>query len=188
MSTENPSDDFAPTRLQEQKKLRTIYDGNAAAPSAPPDGQGFYNLSTLTNEIDRSGEDLWTTRGEGQAALARTKAPFVDIAKRTQLPEALVTTIAKYHIANQLAEGRFVEDPDAAAVAEHKQTAEWNAESLAALRDTYGPKDGEQMLARVKKFARSHSGLARVLQARGLDSRPDVVKAFAEHVFSTGFR
>lgn len=161
-----------------------LYDSPKALPIEPGE---FYSRSWITDPIERRGADLWAARGDGAAALAQTKSLFVDIAKRTQLPEGLVVRLAEAHIDGELGDVRVVDDPDAAVIAEERRVAEWTAESRAALRETYG-KDGEQMLQRVQKFVRSHPPLAKVLRARGLGSRPDVVRDIAAFVFSTGYR
>lgn len=160
----------------------------ADTPTPQPIRPGrFHSYALLNSTIDSYKPAFWETLQKGPAALEQRKALFADIHERTGLDEVKTMTIANFALADEVAGGRFVENADQAVMEEERQTAAWTSESMADLRATYGP-NAEAMLARVKKFARSHSGLSRILQHRGLGSRPEVVRAIAEHVFSTGYR
>ena len=172
------SDDFFfKATPEEQRALDRLYDGNKAVPD-------HKNFPTLTSAIDRRLPELFVRAGVDAAAQQQLRSTFVDIATRTQLPDALVERIADSHIDNLLAAARVVDDPAAADVALDQQIAQWNAQS----REEFPGTEGAALLARTQKFVRAHPALAKILQERGLGSRPDLVKAIAEHVFSSGFR
>src|SRR5207245_1679518 len=126
--------------------------------------------------------------GTDTAAQLQLHGTFVEIANDTSLPDGLLAVIADRYIDGLLAAKRVSQDPDADAQAVDQQAADWSAETRAALRATYGAKNGEQLLERAQKFVRAHPALAKVLQQRGLGSRPDVVAGIAAHVHSTGYR
>lgn len=95
--------------------------------------------------------------------------------------------LAEAFIDGELATAR-ADDPDAHADALDKRIDVWNEGLRQQPRPTCGDKDGEQLLERTKQFARSHLKLAKVVQAHGIGSRPDIVEAIAHYVFSTGWR
>lgn len=167
--------------------MNTLYDGNAALPPAPANAADFYGYSAVANAIDRRGPELWEQSGATAAERQQVRDAFIGIARTTALPEPLVATLAESHINNLLADARPVKNADAAQVLD-QQIAGWNTEARAALRDTFGPNDVEQLLDRTRRFVRAHPALAKVLQQRGLGSRPDIVQGIAAHVFSTGWR
>jgi hypothetical protein len=67
------------------------------------------------------------------------------------------------------------------------QIVKWNTESRAALRATYGAKDGEALLLRVERFVRERPALSKMLGQHGLGSQPDIIAGLAAHVRSTGY-
>jgi hypothetical protein len=172
------NDGFAFSPTPETTRIAdALYDGNKAVSD-----QG--DFPTLTSAIDRRLPELFVRAGVNAAAQQQLRATFVDIAARTQLPDVLVERIADSHITDLLAAARVVDDPDAADGALDQQIAQWNTTS----REEFPGPEGAALLARTQKFVRAHPALAKILQTRGLGSRPDIVKAISEHVFSTGYR
>jgi DNA polymerase III gamma/tau subunit len=113
----------------------------------------------------------------------------IGIAQRTALPEGVLTNIAEAHLDTLLADARpLVTDAqvDAEGVRLHEQVAEWDRQVREELRQTYGAKDAEDLLARTQRFVRQHRSLAKILQQRGLGSRPDIVRELVSFVFSNG--
>lgn len=183
--TNKNNDDFAPPTAETTRMTESLYDGNTT--HGRGDANNFYGHASLVSAIDRRGAELWEKTGTDKSARERVRESFVGIANTTGLPEGLVGTVAEGHIDNLLSKARPSEDADAAQALD-EQIARWSIESRALLTSTYGAKDGEAMLARTQKFVRSHPALAKVLQERGLGSRPDIVAGIAAHVFSTGYR
>lgn len=67
------------------------------------------------------------------------------------------------------------------------QIQTWNEETRSALRETYGAQDGEQMLARLRKFVHGHPALERLLGRHGLGSRKEIVLGLASKIHSDGY-
>jgi hypothetical protein len=170
----------------EQRRIDTLYDGNRADTTV--DATGFYGFSTVTSAINGRASDLSVATGATEADIARVRSDFVELAKKSELPEGFVATLAHEHINAQIADARIVEDADAEAHTMAKQIAAWNAETRERLQMRYGPKDAEQLLARAQKFVAAHPTLKTVLQRRGLGSRPEIVEQIIAHVFSKGLR
>jgi hypothetical protein len=127
--------------------------------------------------------------GAPEATQKQTREMFLDIARRTGLPEPLVATLAEHTIDHQLAEARPGNDAEATDEARAAQIADWNTETRDALRATYGgAKEADALLARAQRFVKAHPALDQVLGKGGLGSRPDVVQAIVAHVFSNGIR
>jgi hypothetical protein len=183
------ADRLAPETPERQRAIDTLYDGNAAQTPASPDGNALYgSFSTVTSPIDGRFSELAIATGATEADQTRLRDEFVGIAKKTGLNEGFVANLAEHHLNNLLADARIEDDPLAAEVALDKQSVEWKNETRARLRNTYGAKDAEDLLARTQKFVKSTPALAKILQKRGLGNRPDVVQAIVSHVFSTGYR
>lgn len=179
--SKNPTDNIA----------RTLYDhptdtATRSQPKSRDAGARFYGYSSVAQEVDNRGADVWAVTGATQSERRQTREMFLDIA-RSGVPEDIVVGLAREFLNGELATAKQPAD-DAAVAAMEKRVADGNAESRAALRAKYGDKDGEQMLDRVRRFVRSKPRLAHVLQQHGLGSRPDIVVGIAEHVFSTGWR
>jgi hypothetical protein len=116
---------------------------------------------------------------------------FRSIAKDTGLPDGVLAKIADGHIDGLLVDASVKHDPDAAtadAQALNQRILDGNAEIRERLRQTYGRKDGEQLLARTQRFIQNYPKLAAILREDGLGSRPDIVEEIVSHVHSTVWR
>ncbi len=161
---------------QQEAALNVLYDGNSATPPR----------SMLESAIDRRRGELLDA-GIAAADVQQTRADFDGIAS-TGLPEFLVMQIADRHISHQIADARPHDDGDGAPGPSDAQVQAWNEQNLSDLRIQYGAADGEQLLARTRRWVRSQPALARVLQQHGLGSDPTVVRELVAFVFSNGIR
>jgi hypothetical protein len=152
-----------------------LYDGNKATPP----------VSMLGSAIDQRRTEL-VDAGLSAAEIQQTRATFIDMAAKGDLDENVVRLIAEHHIGGLISDTRPVED---AAGPSDEDIAVWNAQNRANLRIRYGGvTEGDAILDRTRRFVRARPALARVLQAHGLGSRPEIVEALASHVFSNGIR
>ena len=131
-------------------------------------------------------DEIWNAAKNRQSATRRT----ITRAGNIGLPDGVVAQIADAHVDALLAGARVMNDDeaDAAAVALERQIQANNVELREQFAKRYGAKDGEQLLERTQRFVRSHPKLAAVLKENGIGSRPEVVSAISEHVFSIGYR
>lgn len=165
--------DFAPLPPEVQKKLDTLYDGNAAAATM---GHVFHE--NLTKLGDRTGLTL-----EEQAAEYRdfrVMSGAADLQETAALAELLHTEWTDARLA-QARPGGDDAELEARVAADVEASRVW-------LREEYGAKDGEALLARVHKFAHQHPKLLAILETRGIGSKPKVVEALVEHVRRINFR
>jgi hypothetical protein len=103
------------------------------------------------------------------------------------VPEAVAAKMVNLAIDGELAAARAEDKPaHAAAIAGRTEAA--NAALRSEFRQKYGDRDGEAMLERTRRFARSSPTLSRVLQTHGIGSNPEVVLGIADFVFSSGWR
>jgi hypothetical protein len=169
-------DDFAALPAETQEALDTLYDGNAS--QAP--------VGIIRGAIDQRKDELYEA---GVPVEPKALGDlFTGIARESGLPDGLLMQIADFHITNLLADAAVVDDPDAEATEIAKRNDEWAREARAQLKNTYGEKDVKDIEARTRKFVNANPALKKVLQQRGLGSRPDIVTAIASHVFSSGYR
>jgi hypothetical protein len=186
--SDTPNGDFAPTTPEADKTHRTLYNRDGARPLPPPAKGEFHSYRPSDSVIERREADLFAVAGLDAGARDQLRQTGRAIQNQTGLPDALVATIIDGHIDNVLADARVSEDPEADGLALERQIAASNAELREKFTLQYGAKDGEALLERSARFIRAHPTLARMLQRRGLGSRPAIVEGVAAHVHSTGWR
>jgi hypothetical protein len=164
-----------------------LYDRNAATPLPPPEKGDFYSWTPEGAVLDQRGPELFAEAGIDSAAQRQLRDTHRGIRRATGLPDGLIGQIVEGHLDNLLAEARVSEDPDGDAIALDRQIAASNAELRQEFAQRYGAKDGEALLERTRRFVRGHPALAKILQQRGLGSRPEIVRGIAAHIFSTGW-
>lgn len=173
----------------QEQAARVIYDRNAATPLPPPTETGeFHSYSPADAVLQQRDGELFAQTGMDPGARRQMRETFRSIQKTTGLPDTVVAQIADGHVSNLLAGARVSDDPDGDDVGLEQQIAASNAELRERFRAQYGAVDGEKMLDRTVRFVRKHPALAKILQQRGLGSRPEIVEGIAAHVFSTGWR
>jgi hypothetical protein len=172
----------------------SLYDRNSGDPApAPPDPKAssaadrMYGPSLVTSAIARRDADLATVAGASAAERRKITDDFVDIYRRTHLPEGVLARIAEGAIDARIAAARPSADPSADKVAHAQRVAAWKAESREVLRLSYGPQDAEALLERAQRFIKATPALERYLKD-GLESRPDILLEIVGHLFSTGWR
>lgn len=186
------ADDFAnKLTADEQKALKTHYDGNAAQPLSSSGAPGeFYSHSVPVALFDQREPELATVVGMPRAERQQLRSTIASIARDTQLPDVAVAKVVDALIDTRVAGTRVLTDAEAEAdeVARLQQIQKNNEELREQFAKHYGAKDGEQLLERTQRFVRSHPKLAAILKENGIGSRPEIVEAIAAHVFSNGIR
>ena len=185
---------FAKPTPDQEAVTDVLYDNTErhplapANPASPEPAERFYGHSQLAQTIDQRGKELWAETGASLAQQKELRNTFVNIA-RGGVPEAITALVAAYHLDALLADARLNDDPEGDALKLDKQVLAWSAESREFFAARYGSqKDGEAMLGRVQRYVRAHPAFAKIVQQHGIGSRPDVVEAIADFVFSTGWR
>ena len=165
-------------------------ESTPTAPAAPdPTAPAERVLFTHPVEgvLDRRLPEWGDATGANLAAQQALRSTVRGIATRLPGAEALVMKIAEQHLDDALAFHRS-DDPEVLALEREDQVKVWNEELREDFRLRYGAKEGEELLERVRKFARAHEPLAKLLREHGLGSRPAIVEGLADFVFSSGYR
>jgi len=144
----------------------------------------LYGDIFVTSAFDKRAPELFDVLAVGAEQRAALRQQAVEISH--VVPEAVAVKILNLTVDAELAAARAPDkSAHAAAVAQRIETA--NAALRGEFRNKYGA-GAEDMLERVRRFARSNPTLSRVLQANGVGSNPEVVFDIASHVFSSGWR
>jgi hypothetical protein len=160
-------------------------------PSAPTSNaemaETLFGGTYLAAQIDHRDEDMFSSLGWAEPERASFKQDFLDLRKATGLPEPVVVLLANKFIDGKIAQVRAA-DPAKHQAEINQRVDESIVQLRANLRTKHGAKQGEALLARTLKFARSNPHLAEVLQAFNLGADPDVVEAIVDHVSRSGYR
>jgi len=155
------------------------------ADTTPEDtARRFYGDVFVTGEFDRRSGELFDVLGADAAQRAALRQEAIEISH--VVPEAVAVKILNLTVDAELAAAR-VEDKAAHAAAVAQRIEASNVELRETFRLKYGDRDAEQMLERVRRFARSNAVLSKALQAHGLGSHPEVVLGIADFVHSSGW-
>jgi hypothetical protein len=156
-----------------------IYDRNAAQPLPTRPGE-FYASHAVQHAQHYSAEHYEKTGERLPVEIYRT----LDF-----LPLSIVEQIIDGDVANRHAERRVAEDPDGEAIALAKRIEADTEEARSRIIARYGPKDGPELLERTQRWVKTtQPTLARMLQQRGLGSKPEIVEELVAYVFSNGIR
>ncbi len=104
------------------------------------------------------------------------------------LPAALAEPLIDSDVSQKLAAVRVSDDPDGDDIALDQRIAADTLETRGRLIARYGEKDAAQLLERTKRFVRSKPALARIVNQRGVGSKPEIVEELVAYVFSNGIR
>jgi hypothetical protein len=143
---------------------------------------------TLQRENEKVETDL-SVIGMTDAQRRAKVARFEVLHKTTGLPYQLVTELLARDNEADLAEHRGVVFDEAAGQAGADEVRR-------RVVGIYGPRYGEELIARTEKFVASHPDLAEVLNRRGIATQPsgsvsDTTSVFAklvEHIHQTDYR
>lgn len=138
-------------------------------------GGGLYPVDVaLRPAFEQRRDDLAVGLGLDTTKIAAREADFTDVMRQTGLdPHVVGTPLYDLLTSAELAEQRGAEAVDVQPL---------NEESRRLLRETYGAKDAEDLLARAQSFVASQPKLAAMLRTRGIGSQPKVVAMLVEHV------
>jgi hypothetical protein len=192
MSTDRIQQPAAPSSEAAAQKL---YDNTPAPAAKSPDrtplperAGEFYSWTQTAEVIKQRGPELYAQAGFDSAAQQALDQKYRRFGKETGLSDAVLASMAAGELDNLAAGARVADDPDADDFALAKQIADNNALLREEFTAQYGRREGEALLERTRRFVRKHPTLAQTLQARGLGSKPEIVRGIAHHVFITGWR
>lgn len=141
---------------------------------------GQFHASYAVQHAQKHSAEVYERTGERLAADNYRVLDFLDA--------GLVERLVDGDIDNKLATARVSDDPAADQIALSQQIAADTEESRRRIIAQYGSKDGPALLERTQRWVRSKPALARILQPRGLGSKPEVVEQLVAYVFSNGIR
>jgi hypothetical protein len=142
--------------------------------------QKFYE--PVSEDIYRSRDnDLLTVLGYDGAQRAQRAQEFTAMVRDTGMAghHTIASLLYNAGVDAEIAAARGTEEPDDHRLSEHARTV---------LADKYGLVEAEALLARAVKFGGSHPTLKKLLNTRGIGSRPDVVEALVDFVRTKNFR
>ena len=91
-------------------------------------------------------------------------------------------------VARRYADREMFADPDQEVADLSNRIDADSQESRSRIIARYGLKHGAELLERTQRWVRTQPALARMLQQRGLGSKPEIVEKLVAHVFSNGIR
>jgi hypothetical protein len=189
----DPDEEFASRFYRGNAATQTPPDTATPADTPPPPADTtrehaarlLYGDVFLTTAFDQRAPELFDVLGADAAQRAALRQDAIEIGR--VVPEAVAVKIVNLAIDGELAAAR-AEDKAGHVAAVNQRIEASNVELRSVFRQKYGAADGEAMLERVRRFARSSPVLSRALQSHGIGSNPDVVTGIADFVFSSGWR